>query len=215
MQLEIKRPMQLELKTPEFSTPDFLRNVNFPTLPKVRAPRPSTETKMTHHHDHGANPLREILIGAAAGAGAAFIMDQFQSLWSRYGQQVGLPGGSRQEYEESAPEKVANQVAELTTGEQLPAEQRKSGEKAVHYAAGAGLGAVYGVIASSIRGVSLGHGLAFGGAAYLLLDQGLAPMIKLGQPVSRDSNDQKFYSLISHLVFGYSTYSLRKLLGGR
>lgn len=169
---------------------------------------------MTHHHGH-INPLREILIGTAAGAGAAFVMDQFQTLWSKYGDRVGLPGGSRQEGTESAPEKVANEVAEVATGERLPVEQREAGEKAIHYAAGAGLGALYGVLASSIRGASLGHGLVFGGAAYLLLDQGLVPKLRLGYPLGRDTKDQRTYSLVSHLVFGYSTYTLRKLLGGR
>lgn len=168
------------------------------------------------HHDHGhANPLREIIIGAAAGVGAAFVMDQFQTLWSRYGQQVGLPGGARQEGVESAPEKVANQVTEAATGERLPAEQRELGEKAVHYAAGASLGAVYGVLASSVRGLSLGHGLGFGTAAYFLLDQGLVPQLKLGYPAGSNTKDQRLYSLVSHLVFGYSTYGIRKLLGGR
>ena len=38
--------------------------------------------------------LRELLgrvndIGAAAGVGAAYVMEQFQSLWTRYGDKVG------------------------------------------------------------------------------------------------------------------------------
>jgi uncharacterized membrane protein YagU involved in acid resistance len=165
------------------------------------------------HHGH-PNPLREIVIGAAAGAGAAFIMDQFQTVWSKYGQQIGLPGGSRQEGVQSAPEKVAEAAAVVATGERLPAEQREAAGKAVHYATGAALGAAYGVIASSVRGATLGGGLGFGAAAYLLLDQKLVPAAGLGYPPGSNDQGDKIYSLISHLVFGYSTFSLRKLLGG-
>ena len=34
------------------------------------------------------NPLREVVIGAVAGVGAAFLMNQFQALWAK----AGLPG---------------------------------------------------------------------------------------------------------------------------
>lgn len=165
---------------------------------------------MSHHHGH-ANPLREIIVGAAAGAGAAFIMDQFQTLWSK----SQLPGGARQEGTVSAPEKVGQQVAEIATGETLPAEKIEAAGKAVHYATGAALGAVYGVIASSVRGATLGGGLGFGAAAFLALDQGLVPKAQLGYPAGRNDRDQQIYALVSHLVFGVSTYSLRKVLGGR
>lgn len=168
---------------------------------------------MSHHHGH-PNPLREIIIGAAAGAGAAFVMDQFQMIWSKYGEKVGLPGGSRQEGVESAPEKVADMAAVAVTGERLPAEQRKVGEKTVHYATGAALGAAYSVIASSVRGATLGGGLGFGAASYLLLDQKLVPAAGLGYPPGSNDGDDKIYSLISHLVFGFTTYRLRKVLGG-
>ena len=165
-------------------------------------------------HPHGANPLREIIIGAAAGAGAAFIMDQFQTAWSKYGARVGLPGGSRQEGMVSAPEEVAEGVAVVATGDKLPAEQREAAGKAVHYATGAGLGVAYGGVASSVRGSTLGNGLGFGALTYLALDQGLIPQAGLGAPGGGDKDD-KIYSLVSHLVFGYATYSLRKVLGGR
>ena len=158
-----------------------------------------------------ANPLREIIVGAAAGAGAAFIMDQFQTLWSK----SNLPGGSRQEGVVSAPEKVGQAVAETVTGETLPSTELEAAGKAVHYATGAALGAAYGVIASSVRGATLGGGLGFGAAAFLLLDQGLVPKARLGYPAGRNDRDQQIYALASHLVFGFSTYSLRKLLGGR
>jgi putative membrane protein len=168
---------------------------------------------MSHHPT--ANPLREIVIGAAAGAGAALVMDRFQWLWSKYGSQIGLPGGSRQEHVESAPEDVAETAVMAVTGERLPAEQREAAGKAVHYATGAALGVAYGVLASSVRGSTLGGGLPLGAAAYLLLDQGLVPQLQLGDKAGQDSDDQKIYSLVSHLVFGVATDSFRRLLGAR
>jgi putative membrane protein len=169
-----------------------------------------------HHHHHGtANPLREIIIGAAAGVGAAYAMDRFQYLWSRYGNRVGLPGGSRQEGVESAPEKVADMAVVAATGERLPAEQREQAGQAVHYATGAALGAAYGVIASSVRGSTLGSGLPFGAAVFFLLDQGLVPRLRLGYPAGRNDKDQKTYELASHLVFGWTLDSLRRVLGAR
>lgn len=169
---------------------------------------------MTTHHGH-ANPLREILIGAAAGVAGAFVMDQFQTLWSKYGKQIGLPGGSRQEGVQSAPEKVADEASVALTGERLPAEQREAAERTVHYATGAALGAAYGVIASSVRGSTLGSGLPLGAAAFFLLDQGLVPQAGLGYPAGRNDKDDKTYSLVSHLVFGFVTDASRRLLGAR
>lgn len=165
---------------------------------------------MTH-----ANPLREIIIGAAAGAGAAFVMDQFQSLWSRYGRQLGLPGGARQEGVESAPESVAQEASLAVRGETLPSGQVEAAGKAVHYATGAALGAAYGVLASSVRGATIGAGVPLGAAAYLLLDQKLAPELQLGDTRGQDSEEQKIYSLASHIVFGVAADALRRVLGGR
>jgi putative membrane protein len=170
---------------------------------------------MSHHHHHGANPLREVLIGAAAGVGGAFVMDRFQALWSQYGEKIGLPGGARQEGVQSAPEQVADLVAETTTGERLPVEHREQAEKAVHYATGAALGVAYGVLASSVRGSTIGAGLPFGAAAFFLLDQGLVPKAGLGYAPQAQTKDQKTYSLVSHLVFGFTVDALRRVLGAR
>ena len=169
---------------------------------------------MSHHHHHTANPLREIIIGAAAGAGAAFVMDQFQTLWSKYGDKLGLPGGARQEGMVSAPEEAAEMAVESVTGERLPSDKLESAGKAVHYATGAVVGAAYGVIASSVRGSTLGGGLPLGAASYLLLDQGLVPQMKLGS-AGQEGDDQKIYALVSHLVFGVATDSFRRMLGAR
>ncbi len=162
-----------------------------------------------------ANPLREIIIGAAAGAGAAFVMDQFQIVWSRYGAQIGLPGGSRQTGVMSAPEEAAEQASLALLDEPLPPAKLEAAGKAMHYATGATLGAFYGVMASSVRGATLGAGIPLGAAAYLLLDQKLVPELRLGDTEGQDSDEQKIYSLASHLVFGVAVDALRRVLGGR
>lgn len=170
---------------------------------------------MSHHHHATANPLREVLIGAAAGVGAAFVMDRFQALWSQYGERVGLPGGSRSQETGDATENTAELVAASTTGERLPVEHREQAGKAVHYATGAALGAAYGVLASSVRGSTLGAGLPFGAAAYFLLDQGLVPKAGLGAKLGPNDRDQQTYVLVSHLVFGFAVDSIRRVLGAR
>ena len=157
------------------------------------------------------NPLREIVVGAAAGAGAALVMNQFQALWAK----AGLPGASGGDPGDSAPAKAADLVSEPVTGAKVPAERRADAANAVHYATGAALGAAYGVLASSVRGITLGHGVPFGAAAYLLLDERVVPALRLGATKDETPDEQRVYALVSHLVFGFATYRLRRLFGGR
>ena len=158
------------------------------------------------------NPLREVVVGALAGVGAAFLMNGFQALWAK----AGLPGAeSGGDESGGAPAKAADLVAEPVTGAPVPAEARQQAASAVHYATGAALGVAYAVLASSLRGATLGKGVPFGAAVYLALDEGLVPALRLGPPKEETPDKQRVYAVISHLVFGFSTYSLRKLLGGR
>lgn len=167
---------------------------------------------MTHHPS--ANPLREIIIGAAAGVGAAYVMEQFQSLWTRYGDRVGLPTPAQSD-EEPATERAANRLAVAASGEGLPSDQRKLGGEAVHYATGAALGAAYGVVASSVRGSTLGSGLPFGLATWYLMDQKLVPELRLGPPPAQTDRNTQVYALVAHLVFGFTADALRRVLGAR
>lgn len=165
---------------------------------------------MPHHPHHTANPLREIIIGAAAGVGAAFVMNQFQSLWGRYAPSDLQPSGGG----DPATVKAAQRVSLAVGRGDLPVERKEDAGEAVHYATGAALGAMYGVLASSVRGADLGGGLPFGAAVYKILDEGVVPQLQLGPPAESTDEKTRLYGLISHLVFGFTADRLRRVLGG-
>jgi putative membrane protein len=116
--------------------------------------------------------------------------------------------------EESATTKAADRVSEAVTNEPVPKVQKQRAGQLVHYAFGAGLGLLYGALATQWRGLTAGFGALFGLGVALVADEGLVPALRLGPPPTDVSPKTHLYSLASHLVFGASLEAGRRILGG-
>jgi hypothetical protein len=176
------------------------------------------------------NILKGLVAGMAGGLVAAFVMNQFQALWSKVMEgeershgaqslQQGLPDhgislelqkrGS-DEPDDNAAVRTANAVAELIFDERLTKTEKEIGGAVAHYAMGLTSGAIYGAAAEVIPATTLGEGLPFGAAVWLLADEAIVPALGLSKPGSEYPLSVHVYAFTSHLVFGLATELVRR-----
>lgn len=155
-----------------------------------------------------SHPSRtDLPLGIASGLGGGLIgaaaMTAFQDLLERVGITSGVRGWP-------STERAADRLAQLS-GRRLPASQRPVAGEAVHYAVGSLVGGVYGAAAELDPRVTCGHGTAFGIAAATVVDEGLVPAMRFGEPITRAPLQSHPYSYASHLIYGAFTECARNL----
>ncbi|HUD27341.1 MAG TPA: DUF1440 domain-containing protein [Novosphingobium sp.] len=146
--------------------------------------------------------------GAVAGFAASAVMNGFQSLVTPLFQPSGAGGPP-------ATEVAAQRASLLASGQRLGDGDRQAGGNAVHYVVGTLTGGLYGALAEVRPGVTRWHGLALGLAAATLVDQIAVPLAGLARPPWRYTLRTHLYGYASHLVFGFVTESVRKVLRER
>lgn len=113
-------------------------------------------------------------------------------------------------------EVAADALARAATGSTLPEDRKSVGGELVHYAFGLALGAVYGLLAERRPGVTRGTGGLFGAAAAIVFDEIMVPALRLSPPPVRVPASSHAFGFASHLLFGVTTETGRRLLrGGR
>jgi hypothetical protein len=157
---------------------------------------------------------KNAVVGAAAGVIASLAVNGFQALWNAAQTRItGEPAEGGEHQDDPSPVKAADRVSRLVAGATLPEAGRERAGVAVHYATGAGLGALYGLLAAPAPAITAGYGTAYGAATALALDWTLVPALGLS-PAPRDTPVSKhFYSLASHLVFGLALEGARRVVG--
>jgi putative membrane protein len=105
---------------------------------------------------------------------------------------------------------AAEAVAENVFDGPLPEEDKDAAGSAVHYAMGAGSAAVYGAAAEMAPAVTIGLGMPFGTAVWLVADEGAVPLLGLAKGPTEYPVSKHVYSLASHLVYGLSTEMVRR-----
>lgn len=116
--------------------------------------------------------LFDLLLGAAAGAAATWLMDVVTTaLYDRESDDArtredDARGGS------TAYETAARKTAKLA-GFDLTKEQREQAGLAIHWTLGVGAGATYGLLRNRIPRMGIGTGLAYGTVFWLLMDEGV------------------------------------------
>ena len=113
---------------------------------------------------------------------------------------------------EPATVKAAELVSEKIFGHQLAKDEKKLAGDAVHYATGAASGAVYGVAAELVPEVTVGAGLPFGTAVWLVVDEAAVPLLGLAKGPTEYPLSTHVYALASHFVYGISTEVVRSAL---
>lgn len=171
-----------------------------------------------------------LAIGAAGGLAAAWVMNQFQSLLTGIVEGAHKPHGAQStqngtprhgagaelqklgldDERDNAAERTANIIAAKVLDYELSKNQKHVGGQVAHYVFGATTGAFYGAVAELLPRVSMGAGLAFGAAVWLVADEIIVPAAGLSKSASEYPVSKHAYALASHLVYGATTELLRR-----
>lgn len=174
------------------------------------------------------NVLRGLVAGTIGGLVASWVMDEFQAVWIKASEgaedaqvngsdessstQGGEQFPSGGEAQEPATVKAAGMISAKILGHQLAADEKEIAGDAIHYATGAASGAVYGVAAELAPEVTVGAGLPFGTAVWLVVDEGAVPLLGLSKAPTEYPLSTHVYALASHLVYGLTTEIVRRVL---
>ena len=168
-------------------------------------------------HDHGDDELdlmKGLLAGVAGGLLASFLMEQFQTAWSFAAEAIHPSEKQRGRPADPTTVKAANAISEKVTGRKVPAKYKPAAGEAVHYGMGMGSAAVYGVLAEVAPVVTIGDGLAFGTGVWLLADEVAVPAAGLSKAPQEIPLTTHIYALVSHLVYGWITETVRRAFRG-
>ncbi len=158
--------------------------------------------------------LKGVVAGAAGGLAAAWVMNQFQAGWSKAAEKLQHsdmpPGEQSQADEEDATMKTAGKISENVFHRELSKDEKKKLAPVVHYAFGAGMGAVYGAIAELEPRATYGAGLPYGTAVFVGADEIAVPALGLSKPPKEYPASTHLYGLASHLVYGLSLEMVRR-----
>ena len=166
--------------------------------------------------------LRGMLVGLIAGLAASWAMDRFQDVWlvvsppddSQKKENETDPSEDGGESQDDATVKAASAISEGLFEHKLTKAEKKIAGPAVHYAVGATSGIIYGIASESLPQVTVGFGLPYGTAFWLVVDEGAVPLLRLSKPPTAYPPSTHIYALASHLVFGATAEGVRRLLRG-
>ena len=173
--------------------------------------------------------LKGVVAGTIGGVVASWVMDEFQAVWIKATEPIQYSQGngsnessssiqgkeqSQDEGEEQQPAtvKAAEMISEKIFGHQLAKEKKKIAGLAVHYATGAASGAIYGAAAEVAPKVTVGAGIPFGTAVWLVVDETAVPLLGLSKGPTAYSLSTHIYALASHFVYGLTTDMTRRVL---
>jgi hypothetical protein len=173
--------------------------------------------------------LKGVVAGTIGGVVASWVMDEFQAVWIKATKPIQYSQGngsnesssaiqgkeqSQDEGQEQQPAtvKAAEMISEKIFGHQLAKEKKKIAGVAVHYATGAASGAIYGAAAEMAPNVTVGAGIPFGTAVWLVVDETAVPLLGLSKGPTAYSLSTHIYALASHFVYGLTTDLTRRVL---
>ena len=168
-------------------------------------------------HNGNHKLWKGVVAGAAGGLVAAWVMNQFQTGWSKATEQLQhakTPQGEQErltnDADEDATMKTAGKISQTVFHRSLSREQKKKLGPVVHYAFGASAGAVYGALAEMEPRATVGAGLPYGAAVFVGADEIAVPAFGLSKGPKEYSASAHIYGLASHLVYGLSLEMARR-----
>jgi putative membrane protein len=153
------------------------------------------------------NIVKGAVAGLIGGLVASFVMEKFQALVMPM-----MKGGNEQkeDQEEPSTEKAASAISENVFDHYLTGEEKPVAGEAVHYAMGGASGMIFGAASEIIPDATVGAGLPFGTAVWLIADDLVVPALGLSKPVTDRPLSEHAYALSSHLVYGLATDMVRR-----
>jgi len=146
-------------------------------------------------------PALDLLLGAAAGAVATWLMDQVTTAI-----QERQPTRTQDAEKEasggtSAYVNAAKKAASLA-GRELDDDATNFAASGIHWTLGVSTGALYGLLRNRLRALGIGSGVAYGAAVWLLLDEAALAALGLAPPPQKYPWQTHARGLAGHLVFG-------------
>jgi putative membrane protein len=149
--------------------------------------------------------LKAAVAGAAAGLVASFVMDQFQAIITSKKQ------GTRPAEAEPASVKAAAAISDAF-GYPLSKQEKKNAGPLMHYAMSAASGAFYGALAEVAPIAAAGGGSLFGTALWAVADEIAVPKLGLSKSPNFYPASQHGHALASHIVYGWTSNFVKKLV---
>ena len=171
--------------------------------------------------------LRGVVAGLASGLVASWTMNQFQAAWMKlasdseksHGAQSMQPsqGSTGNDHEDGkeqddATVETAKVISINVLGRELKESEKENAGAAVHYAFGTLTGGLYGALAEVSPQVTVGAGVPFGAAFWLLADEVTVPLLGLSKGPTEYPASTHAYALASHLVYGVTAELSRRAL---
>ena len=162
---------------------------------------------------NGSRLVRGIVAGVAGGLFASWVMNVFMQRANGRRDEEPSPAADVQTPMEDATMKTADAiVSKVTGGRHLSFEERKKGGPIVHYAFGAIMGGVYGVLAEYSPASTAGFGTSFAGALFAGADLVAVPALRLSGSAAEVRASTLVTPFAAHLVYGVATEGVRRLV---
>ena len=149
------------------------------------------------------------IAGLVGGLVASFVMSEFQALVTML-TEAEEKQKTKKKKEEPATVKAAKQISEGVFGHNLTKNEKEPAGEAIHYAMGASSGLIYGVASEIAPITTVGLGMPFGTAVWLIADDVVVPALGLSKSPNAYPLSTHAYALSSHLVYGLTTDLVRR-----
>ena len=158
-----------------------------------------------------ANLLKGLAAGLIGGLIASWTMNRFQDLWSKLAEHQKQPQQtSNNEEQDDTTVRAASAISKGFFDHKLTKNEKKFAGPAVHYSLGSGVSGLYGAVAEVAPEVTVGDGLPFGAAFWLVVDEGAVPLLRLSKSPTHYPLSLHAYALASHLVYGLTAEVVRR-----
>ncbi len=145
--------------------------------------------------------LVDLALGAAAGLAGTWAMNQVTNYLYAHEDEAARQREDAARGGETAFGIAAEKAAEAAGTGPLPEERRKKVGQAIHWALGAGGGALYGALRGRVPVVDAGQGLAFGTAFWGVVDEGAVSALGLTPPPTAFPWQTHARGLAGHLAY--------------
>jgi len=152
-----------------------------------------------------------------AGVAASWTMNQFWAVKAKLQQQNQPEGEHHQEQQqeresesENPTVKVAQAITRPLLGRELTKDEKTRAGWVVHYAFGALMGGLYGLMCEATPAAHAGFGTVFATGLWLGADEAAVPALKLSKPPREYPLAQHLSGLGAHLVYGVTAEAARR-----
>ena len=111
---------------------------------------------------------------------------------------------------EAPPTKLADDLAESVTGDELDGAEETAATEFIHWTTGGGAGAVYGLFADFFPLVTAGKGTAFGTAFFALAHEAALPALGLTPPPQKIPLKEHANEFVTHALYGFTVELVRR-----